>query len=115
MNQGRTIIFVALIGLITACATTHPGTELTKDGVSFSFYAPNAKIVTIAGNFNAWDTKTNGLTGPDKNGFWTIVVPLQKGRYEYLFLVDGRDWHPDPSVPEVDDGYGGKNSVLVVP
>ncbi len=115
MKQGRTILFLALIGLITACATTHPGPLLTKDGVSFSFYAPHAKAVAIAGSFNAWNTKANSLTGPDKNGFWSIVVPLHEGRYEYLFLVDGKDWHPDPSMPGVDDGFGGKNSVLVVP
>ncbi len=115
MKQGRTILFLALIGLITACATSHPGPEMTKDGVSFFFYGPSAKSVSITGSFNAWDARKDRLTGPDKQGFWHIVLPLRNGRYEYLFVVDGRDWQADPSVPEVDDGFGGKNSVLVVP
>jgi hypothetical protein len=30
-------------------------------------------------------------------------------------VVNGKEWQPDPSVPAVDDGFGGKNSVLFVP
>src|SRR5512143_1835388 len=100
--------------LITACGPKHLGPEMTRDGVSFTFYAPEAKNVAIAGTFNAWDIHKNRLSGPDKEGYWRIVIPLPEGRYEYLFIVDGKKWHPDPSVPEIDDGFGGKNSVLVI-
>lgn len=101
--------------LISACGPKHLGPELTKEGVSFTFYAPSAKSVTISGSFNAWDIHKNRLSGADNNGVWNIIIPLPEGRYEYLFIVDGKKWQPDPSVPEVDDGFGGKNSVLLVP
>jgi 1,4-alpha-glucan branching enzyme len=83
--------------------------------VLFFFYAPKAKSVTISGSFNAWDSHKDSMSGPDNNGVWSGVIPLHAGRYEYLFIVDGKDWQPDPSVPAVDDGFGGKNSVLFVP
>jgi 1,4-alpha-glucan branching enzyme len=86
----------------------------TKEGVRFSFFAPEAKSVAIAGSFNAWDSERNTLSGPDKKGIWSIVVSLPEGRYEYLFIVDGKRWQLDPAVPAVDDGFGGKNSLLVV-
>ncbi len=100
--------------LIAACAPLHPGPELTKGGVRFAFSAPKAKSVAIAGSFNAWSKSKDRLSGPDENGVWHIVIPLSEGRYEYLFLVDGITWQTDPSVPAVDDGFGGKNSVLVI-
>ena len=103
------------LSLIFSCAPNRFGPEVTKEGVLFSFYAPAAKSVTIAGSFNAWDSGKDRLAGPDKNGVWTIVLPLPPGRYEYLFIVDGKDWQPDPAVPAVDDGFGRKNSVLQVP
>jgi 1,4-alpha-glucan branching enzyme len=100
--------------LIAACGPKHAGPEITMDGVSFTFYAPEAKSVAIAGSFNAWDRHKYSLSGPDKKGFWSIVIPLSEGRYEYLFIVDGKKWLRNPTVPEVDDGFGGKNSVLLI-
>lgn len=98
---------------IAGCAQKRLGPEITKDGVLFTFYAPMAKSVTISGSFNAWDVHKDRLSGPDKSGVWSVVIPLPEGRYEYLFIVDGK-WLPDPSVPAVDDGFGGKNSVVVI-
>ena len=98
---------------IAGCAQKRLGPEITKDGVLFTFYAPTAKSVTISGSFNAWDVHKDRLSGPDKSGVWSVVIPLREGRYEYLFIVDGK-WLPDPSVPAVDDGFGGKNSVVVI-
>ena len=115
MKASPTITSLAFILLITACAPMHPGPEMTREGVAFSLYAPEAKNVAIAGSFNAWDKHKDRLSGPDRKGIWSIVVPLHQGRYEYLFIVNGEKWQPDPSVPEVDDGFGGKNSVLLVP
>jgi 1,4-alpha-glucan branching enzyme len=114
-SLSRNVLFLILISLsIAGCAQKRLGPEITKDGILFSFYAPTAKNVAIAGSFNAWDIHKNRMSGPDKSGVWSAVIPLPEGRYEYLFNKDGK-WLPDPSVPEVDDGFGGKNSVLFVP
>ena len=108
------LLLVLLLLSIVSCAQKRLEPEITKGGILFSFYAPLAKSVTISGSFNEWDIHKDKLLGPDKNGVWSGVIPLRAGRYEYLFIVDGKDWHPDPAIPAVDDGFGGKNSVLFV-
>lgn len=105
---------ILLCSSLIGCAPRHLRPEITSDGVLFPFYAPTAKSVTITGSFNEWDLQKNRLTGPDNHGVWTIILPLPQGRYEYLFVINEKDWQPDPSVPTVDDGFGGKNSVLLV-
>ena len=115
MKPRLTIISLMLFcSLLAACGPKHPGPEMTKEGVSFSLYAPSAKSVAITGSFNAWDIRKDRLSGPDKKGLWSIVLPLPEGRYEYLFVINEKDWLPDPAVPEVDDGFGKKNSVFLV-
>jgi 5'-AMP-activated protein kinase regulatory beta subunit len=48
-------------------------------------------------------------------GRWVKELVLPPGRYEYLFVVDGR-WQPDPgSAERVANPFGGENGVLVVP
>jgi len=77
-----------------------------------------AKEVLVSGNFNNWgsDNKTATLmTDPDGDGIFTVEIDLAPGTYQYKFIVDG-DWKVDPKNPDqVDNGYGGKNSVLTVP
>ncbi|MDD5772858.1 MAG: hypothetical protein PHX78_05250 [bacterium] len=68
--------------------------------------------ISLAGDFNGWDTKAMVLN-PSDNNKWTLDVPLKKGRYQYMFVIDGREWMPDPVAGKlVDDGFGGKNSLL---
>jgi len=91
------------------------GPELLSDGVKFSVYAPKAKKVFIAGDFNNWSKSADPMYDKDEDGVWTIVLPLKPGRYEYKFVIDGDNWIPDPGNPDrVDDGFGGENSVVVV-
>ncbi|MFN8334609.1 MAG: 1,4-alpha-glucan branching protein GlgB [Cyclobacteriaceae bacterium] len=58
----------------------------TKKGVYFAVWAPNAKSVSVIGNFNGWsDTQTKMHPRWDESGIWEIFVPgLQKGEvYKY--------------------------------
>lgn len=114
MKPRLVIVSILLCSVLAACGAKLPGPVLTGKGVSFSFYAPKARSVAIAGSFNSWDIHKNRLSGPDKNGLWNIFLPLTEGRYEYLFVVNEKDWQPDPAVPQVDDGFGRRNSVLQV-
>ena len=51
---------------------------------------------------------------PAGNGLWKIHLDLPHGRHEYVFVVDGH-WETDPSVPAtVDDGFGSKNTLLLL-
>lgn len=105
------LIFLCL----SACSTlSRSGTTVSEVGVTFRIKYPGAKKVTIAGSFNQWDTEKDALSGPDADGIWSITILLPGGRYEYLFLINGEKWLPDPSVSSVDDGFGGRNSVIYI-
>jgi 1,4-alpha-glucan branching enzyme len=115
ISMNRLLPAFALLFLVIGCATTHRETELLDHGVRFAFTSPVAVSVTIAGSFNRWDAEKDRLIGPDAGGVWTITLPLSAGRYEYRYLVNGKDWFLDPAVPAEDDGLEGRNSVVIVP
>jgi hypothetical protein len=52
------------------------------------------------------------LVDADGQGTFVATVPLRKGSYEYMFLVDGK-WMTDPGAAEVrPDGFGRSNAIL---
>jgi hypothetical protein len=75
---------------------------------------PGARTVQAAGDFNGWNPARTPLEQVS-NGAWTVTIPLEPGRYEYQFVVDGQQWIADPFAPEQnDDGFGSRNAVLDV-
>lgn len=91
------------------------GPQITPEGVRFSLYSTKIKKVNIAGSFNNWSMTADPLYDRDGSGMWKIVLPLPPGRYEYKFIINGKDWIPDPANPTTtDDGFGGYNSVISV-
>jgi len=84
---------------------------LTADsGSIFSFTAPKARVVYLAGSFSAWGP----LPMYKYQDKWVCRVSLKPGEYLYKFIVDGQ-WMLDPANTNiVDDGKGNKNSSLLV-
>ena len=75
---------------------------------------PGARTVQAAGDFNGWNPTETPLEQAS-NGAWTVTIPLEPGRYEYQFVVDGEQWIADPfAVEQNDDGFGSRNAVLDV-
>ncbi|MCL5236367.1 MAG: glycogen-binding domain-containing protein [Nitrospirae bacterium] len=111
---GKVFLWLFFAVFLSGCALKNLSPEIVEGGVRFSIKAPDAKRVAIAGSFNRWDTAKDALSGPDGDGVWSITLPLKDGRYEYLFLIDGEKWLPDPSVPSVNDEFGGRNSVIYI-
>jgi len=82
--------------------------------VHFALTSPLAHNVAVAGSFNGWDAASL-ILHQDANGVWEATVPLPVGEHRYSFVVDGQRWVPDPAAQaQVDDGFGGTNSVIVV-
>ncbi|NNL47807.1 MAG: 1,4-alpha-glucan branching protein GlgB [Acidimicrobiia bacterium] len=50
----------------------HLGAHLHADGAYFAVWAPNARAVSVVGDFNGWNHESDPLTGP---GIWTGTVP----------------------------------------
>jgi hypothetical protein len=81
--------------------------------ISLEFVKPGAKQVAVAGDFNDWKPERSPLVQIG-NGRWVGDLAVKPGRHEYLFVVDGQ-WLPDPNAKEnVQNPFGGKNSVLIV-
>jgi len=88
-----------------------PGTVLVR----FELVAPDAREVSLAGSFNNWNPEGMQLTRSGATGLWTGTVALEPGEHQYLFVIDGARWIPDPSAhAQVDDGFGQENSVIIV-
>jgi hypothetical protein len=92
-----------------------PVRNVERDGVKFVLVAPQAARVSLVGNFNRWDPAATPMERTPTGGTWSVVVPLRAGRHEYAFVVDGKQWLPDPSAPLAPvDGFGAPNSVVLV-
>ncbi len=91
------------------------GPQPTEEGMLFSLNAPAARTVSLMGDFNEWDSEGTHLSKSRVTGRWETVIRLGPGRYQYRFVVDGV-WGIDPENPVVvDNPFGEKNSVCVVP
>jgi len=79
--------------------------------VEFTITAPDAHIVSLAGEFNNWSpTATPMHKRP--NGTWAATLQLAAGKYQYKIIVDGK-WITDPENPtKVPDPYDNFNSVV---
>jgi len=81
--------------------------------VDFKFVKFSLKIngnsVYITGDFNKWQ-KTELLK---KDLVWEVEVSLVKGKYRYLFIVDGKEIL-DPLNPNIDFYNNKKVSVIEV-
>ena len=79
--------------------------------VEFKLKAPKARRVDLVGDFNGWRQGTLEMV-KKKGGPWDLLLPLPKGRYRYLFVVDGSTV-ADPSAP-AEDQAGRLASLKVV-
>jgi enterochelin esterase-like enzyme len=72
--------------------------EVAADrSITFRLYAPNAKSVTLHGDFYAANNSNGPALVRGENGVWTITIPPQPaGVHGYYLRVDGLRL-PDPS------------------
>ena len=87
--------------------------KFTSSPSRFAFQAPTTRQVSLAGDFNNWDTNAAPMhKGPD--GIWRLSVRLGPGRYEYRFYADGV-WRDDPTAQQrAANALGTENCVAVV-
>lgn len=54
------------------------------------------EAVYLAGEFNNWQPTAHRMDGPDGDGLFTTELELEKGFYQYKFVVNGTQWASDP-------------------
>ena len=68
--------------------------------------------VFISGDFNGWSENHDKME--ETNGIYEKVLQLEKGKYSYKYIVDGK-WTTDVNADEfIADGFGGQNSIINV-
>jgi serine protease AprX len=88
-------------------SSAHHPPRIEGDSIVFSFHDHNARSVSLAGDFNVWNTKANPLVLCEDK-IWRVRIPCK-------FHVDGTRWTEDRShLLKEDDGFGGFNSLLRV-
>ena len=106
----------ALLVLLTAGITVAVMRSQGSDGVEVHLVltAPGATSVAVVGDWNNWDVASQSLSDTDGDGVWELRFHVVPGKeYEYQFVIDETRWISDPdALLQVDDGFGGKNSVL---
>lgn len=67
----------------------HPTSVKRKKGVYFAVWAPNAKSVSVVGEFNNWDTEANPMQKAGEIGVYEVFVAGAKEGQLYKFYIEG--------------------------
>lgn len=65
----------------------HPETIDGVKGVRFVVWAPNARRVSVVGDFNFWDGRVHAMRKHEGNGLWEIFIPGVTEGHTYKFEV----------------------------
>jgi 1,4-alpha-glucan branching enzyme len=78
----------------------HGATIDGVDGVIFAVWAPNARRVSVVGDWNAWDGRRHPMRLHPGNGIWELFLPgvLDDARYKFEIL----DAHARPLALKAD-------------
>ncbi|OGU73847.1 MAG: hypothetical protein A2V93_08465 [Ignavibacteria bacterium RBG_16_34_14] len=82
-------------------------------GFSFKSWEPVERVF-LFGNFNGWNRSELPMNDEDKDGTYTIEVPIDPGIYQYKFFVDGKEVIDSLNPEKVPNGLGDWNSVVEV-
>ena len=118
----RPVWTLALAAGLTAVLLLPFGEQARQPGdaegvAQFVGHFPGARSVEVVGSFNDWSRGMLHLNDDDGDGIWHGAAVLPAGQHEYMFVVDGERWVPDPLAGRyVDDGFGAgqQNSLLIV-
>jgi 1,4-alpha-glucan branching enzyme len=80
---------------------SQPATLAGVEGVAFAVWAPNARRVSVVGNFNAWDGRRHPMRRRIEAGVWELFVPgVGEGElYKYEIVGANGDRLPLKSDP----------------
>ena len=85
----------------------------TPDGVRFTYdAAPGTQGVALARTLNCWAGDVCMMERASATR-WQATLPMAAGRHLYKFVIEDRDWIPDPANPWISED-GQNNSCLTV-
>ncbi|MEG2377664.1 MAG: 1,4-alpha-glucan branching enzyme, partial [Clostridia bacterium] len=69
------------------------GAHFKDDSVTFRAWAPNAKAVSVVGDFNGWDVSANKMKNISNSGIWETSISSLKQYDNYKFAITAKDGH----------------------
>jgi Glycogen recognition site of AMP-activated protein kinase len=73
--------------------------------------AAGASQVEVMGDFTNWEAQPLSRSG----AVFERAVTVSSGSHRLLLRINGGEWRPAANTPSVDDDFGGKAGLLVVP
>ena len=79
----------------------HPCTQDGVEGTYFAIWAPNARQVFVAGDFNGWDRASHPLAQRERSGIWEVFLAgVREGAlYKYHIVSSYHDYRVDKADP----------------
>ncbi|MDD3626792.1 MAG: glycogen-binding domain-containing protein [bacterium] len=134
MKRISVLILIFIMVIFTSSTITNiikrrlPPPQLQEEGVLFSYEAPYAKTVSVAGDWNSWggtssasgryDPNIGKMTDADEDGVWEVLIPyseISPGRHQYKVVIDSNTWVLDPNNFETSTEGGFTNSLIIIP
>ncbi|MGH7046592.1 MAG: 1,4-alpha-glucan branching protein GlgB [Stellaceae bacterium] len=69
----------------------HPIEHDGVEGVAFAVWAPNARAVSVVGDFNSWDGRRMPMRHRGASGYWELFVPGLRPGHLYKYQLHGPD------------------------
>jgi len=96
---------------------SHTMTHNGVDGVQFAVWAPNARRVSVVGDFNEWDGRRHVMRSHPGSGVWDIFIPMVGNGALYKFeIVDAEGnllpLKHDPYAPYFEQPPGNSSIVF---
>jgi glycosidase len=90
--------------------------KLVKSQKYLFTYKPQEgeKQVNLFGQFNSWDRQNLHMKDTNGDGVLEVEIPLDPGRYEYKFYVDGKEVVDPANSNKVPNGMGDFNSLRII-
>jgi 1,4-alpha-glucan branching enzyme len=69
------------------------GSHLTREGCYFAVWAPNARNVSVVGDFNGWNDQIHSMDNSESSGIWeTFIEGVREGAvYKYCIEASNGD------------------------
>ena len=80
---------------------SHPTTVEGVDGTYFAVWAPNAREVSVIGDFNSWNPSAQVLAPRGQSGIWEGFIPGMRvgGAYKYFIVSRASEFRVEKADP----------------
>ncbi|MDP3147972.1 MAG: alpha/beta hydrolase-fold protein [Ignavibacteria bacterium] len=88
---------------------------IAEDNYAIFLYKGNTKTVSVAGDFNGWQTNFLMTRVSKSNFFYATKIFEPNARLDYKIVLNNTNWYLDPLNPNTCTGGYGPNSELAMP